>query len=402
ETSAGAPDAAPQVEPLEGFEPTRVEGPFDASPEVELESDAAEGASDPAVFASLDLEGGEVSEEEEPDAAEVEPLPLLGVEPGTVAPTPAEEIAAARARVADNPGDLTARRELIALLRAHGAPELAEALADAERHFAEAGRMAEALRFVEELARLEPRDTALQQRRVGRALRAGDRPALLDAYLALADALEAERRVDAARDALRRVLEREPDNERARAVVGAPTSLSPAREYVDLGELILSGVQQEATRFQVAALEPTGDEESDFEEILNLFRQKIARSLDPKDSASHYDLGLAFKEMGLLDDAIIHLQSGLRGGANPLATLEVLGECFVLKEQTPLAARVFERATRLEGVGESDLVGVLYGLARCQEELGQREQARGTYERIVAVDLSFRDAAQRLERLQSR
>src|SRR5690606_13912929 len=183
--------------------------------------------------------------------------------------------------------------------------------------------------------------------------------------------------------------------------VQAPASPSPAREYVDLGELILSAVPEQATRFHVAALEPTGDEESDFEEILNLFRQKISESLDPKDAASHYDLGLAFKEMGLLDDAIVHLQSGLRGGASPLATLEVLGECFIAKGQLSLAARVFERATRLDGVGDSDLVGVLYGLARCQEELGQHEEARGTFERVIAVDLSFRDAAGRLEYLQS-
>ena len=90
------------------------------------------------------------------------------------------------------------------------------------------------------------------------------------------------------------------------------------------------------------------------------------------------------------------------GGANPLATLEVLGECFILKGQISLAARVFERATRLDGVGDSDLVGVLYGLARSQEELGQLEEARGTYERVVAVDLAFRDAAGRLQFLQSR
>ena len=52
-----------------------------------------------------------------------------------------------------------------------------------------------------------------------------------------------------------------------------------------------------------------------------------------------------------------------------LATLEMLGECFVLKGQTSLAARVFERATRLEGVGDCPHVAldILSGTehARC-------------------------------------
>jgi tetratricopeptide (TPR) repeat protein len=238
---------------------------------------------------------------------------------------------------------------------------------------------------------------------VERALLAGNRPALIEAYLALAARYEAELDTGRARDALRHVLELDPANEQARAALGSVSpAATPPRDYIDLGELILAGAPDEVTRFQVAIGEPTGDEESDFAEILALFRRKVSESLDPKDAASHYDLGLAFKEMGLLDDAIVHLQSALRGGASPLATLEVLGQCFVLKGQLSLAARVFERATRLDGVGDSDLVGVRYGLARCQEDLGQLEEARSNFERVVAVDLSFRDAAARLSALDSR
>ena len=176
----------------------------------------------------------------------------------------------------------------------------------------------------------------------------------------------------------------------------------PAREYIDFGAMVMADTPADETRFQVAIGDPTGDEEGDFAEILDLFRRNVSERLDPRDAASHYDLGLAFKQMGLLDDAIIHLQSGLRGGADPLATLEVLGECFVLRGQVSLAARVFDRATRLDGVKEGGLVGVLYGLARCQEEMGEMDAARATLERVVSVDLSFRDAGERLRRLQGR
>lgn len=420
------PDAA-QIAPLEGLEPTHAGDDYHQAP-AGAGQGTAEAAPDDAGVAPYAAELPGLEEDGAEGDVEAEPLPLLGSfagedfgadDPGAATTTgadalpligvaeeplrPADAVEAARARVSAAPDDPALRRDLVALLRERGDPSLEAVLEGAEQHFAAQGRFSEALEFVEQLAAIRTQDTAVQQRRVERALRAGNRASLVEGYLTLAARFEAELDTARAQDALRRVLELDPANEEARAALASVSaSAAPPQDYVDLGDLILADAPEEVTRFQVAIGEPTGNEESDFAEILDLFRRKVSESLDPKDAASHYDLGLAFKEMGLLDDAIIHLQSGLRGGANPLATLEELGECFVLKGQVSLAARVFERATRLEGVSDSDLVGVLYGLARCQEQLGQLEEAKATLERVVAVDLAFRDAAGRLQLLQSR
>jgi tetratricopeptide (TPR) repeat protein len=380
---------------LEGFEPTQAEQGTDAE-------------SGTAAHPRWGEAGEEAVSENDEDEEVAEPLPLLGTDSAPTRwqggePSPSvDPLEEARRRAAAEPTNIAVRRDLVLLLEARGDAGLEMALIDAERDFADAERPTEALEFVEHLARRRPNDTTLQQRRVERALRAGDRPALIRAYLALAGRFDAE--LDSARsqESLRRVLEIDPANEDARAALASATAASiPPQDYVDLGELILSGGPEEATRFQVAIGDPTGDEANDFAEILQLFRKKVSESLDPKDATSHYDLGLAFKDMGLYEDAIVHLQSALRGGANPLATLEVLGDCFVHKGQISLASRVFERAIRLDDVADSDLVGVLYGLARCQEELGQIEAAVANFERVIAVDLAFRDAANRLEALSS-
>ncbi len=143
----------------------------------------------------------------------------------------------------------------------------------------------------------------------------------------------------------------------------------PAQEYVDLGALILTDEVDLPTRVRVQAEQPTGDDARDLEEILALFREKVAQKIDPKDAASHYDLGLAFKEMGLYGDAIAQLQAALRAGAGPLATLEVLGECFIESGDPELAARILERATQLQSAREEDLVGVRHWLARARQAL---------------------------------
>lgn len=181
-----------------------------------------------------------------------------------------------------------------------------------------------------------------------------------------------------------------------------PPPAGAGGEFIDLASLILGGDEDTGTRFQTnAAGQPSGDEDRDFAEILNIFRREVSQKIHPKDSSSHYDLGVAYKEMGLLNDAIAQLQLALRAGANPVATLEVIGECFLEKNEPSLAKRVLERATQIGGALETDLVGVLYWMARCEEVLANPDEARGHYERVIAVDISFRDAAERLRDLRT-
>ncbi|HEU0051878.1 MAG TPA: tetratricopeptide repeat protein, partial [Longimicrobium sp.] len=244
----------------------------------------------------------------------------------------------------------------------------------------------------------------------------GDRDALVEAYLALGRHLLASGNRAKGEAVFQRVLELHPENSEARATLGqaaphargaepeapeAPAKPDPNADYIDLSELILGdeAARETTTRFVVEEREPSGDEERDFAEMLAHFRQKVAENIEVEDAGSHYDLGLAFKEMGLLDEAIAEFQVALRGGANALATLELLGQCFVEKGQYAVASRVLDRALRLTGVADADLVGVLYELGRAEEALGRPRQAAEYYERALAVDIRFRDTARRLEAL---
>jgi tetratricopeptide (TPR) repeat protein len=122
-------------------------------------------------------------------------------------------------------------------------------------------------------------------------------------------------------------------------------------------------------------------------------------AIEEGDAASHYDLGIAFKEMGLWDDAIAQLQQALRAGSNPVATLELIGECCVESGDYEQAREMLERAVSLPGTPEADLVAALYWLARSQEAIGAVEPARESYRRVLSIDAGFRDAAARSEGL---
>ncbi|HEX2204094.1 MAG TPA: tetratricopeptide repeat protein, partial [Longimicrobium sp.] len=359
----------------------------------EPEDEDAEAVGEPLPF--LDLDGGG----EEPDALAAPALELAGWEPA-----PADPLEELRERVAAAPEDGAALGRLVDLLEERGrADEAGEVLAAAHRELGARGLLSEAISAVRSLLARRPDDTALYQKQVEYAFRAGDTGSMVRAYLDLGRHLGSPQENPKSRAVYQRVLEMDPGNEEARRMLPQappPPAAAPADDYVDLGSLIMEDEPDEkTTRFVVEEEEPTGDEDRDFADMLAVFRQKVSENIEAEDSSSHYDLGLAFMEMGLLDEAIAEFQVALRGGANPLATLELLGRCFVEKGQSAVAVRVLERALRLPDATEAELVGVVYQLGRCQEALGNRDAAVELYERVLTVDIRFRDALSRLEGL---
>jgi tetratricopeptide (TPR) repeat protein len=438
-SSGAAIDSGPlemDVEPLAGLEHTsldaggraasaasgaeEVEGPEElplldvGAPRGGPPSPSAAPAADPARF-------GEVSLDESPvdfgPGEDDEPLPLIDFDapagaPVTPPPAAPDRLEELRARVAAAPHDAAAREALVTALHDRGlGHEVPALLEELHRALAQAGRFRDAVEPLSALIRLRPADAQLLQKRVEYAFRSGDREEQVVAYLALGRHFAAAREGAKAEAVFRRVLELDPENQEARAAVSAARPAAPqpaapaalANDYIDLGALILGddGEREHTTRFVVEEKEPSGDEERDFAEMLAHFRQKVAENIEVEDATSHYDLGLAFKEMGLVDEAIAEFQVALRGGANPLATLEILGQCFVEKGQYAVAARVLDRALRLPGATDADLVGVLYQLGRSEEALGRPRQAVDYYERVLSVDIRFRDAGRRIEALRA-
>ena len=90
------------------------------------------------------------------------------------------------------------------------------------------------------------------------------------------------------------------------------------------------------------------DEQREFKEILEQFKRGIEENLETEDYQAHYDLGVAFKEMGLLDEAIAEFQKALRAPEGRLRTSEALGMAFFEKGQFAVSEAVLRRA--VEGV----------------------------------------------------
>jgi tetratricopeptide (TPR) repeat protein len=170
-------------------------------------------------------------------------------------------------------------------------------------------------------------------------------------------------------------------------------------DFIDLGALILDEDKIRDPRMRVEDEEPTGDEQKDFQEMLLQFKRGIDENIDAEDYQAHYDLGVAFKEMGLLDEAISEFQKALRAPEGRLKTSEALGTAFFDKGQYAIAEAILRRAVESLGATDDEQIGLIYWLARAQESQGKLEPAVAAYERVLAVDIGFMDASGRVTKL---
>jgi tetratricopeptide (TPR) repeat protein len=108
---------------------------------------------------------------------------------------------------------------------------------------------------------------------------------------------------------------------------------------------------------------------------------------------------VAFKEMGLLDEAIAEFQKALRSPEGRLRTSEALGICFYDKSQYAISETVLRRAAETVDGGDEAKIGLLYWLGRAAEAQGKTADAMGAYERALAVDIRFMDLSERMHRL---
>ena len=321
-------------------------------------------------------------------------------------------------RVLDDPDDPYAHRSLGEALIAAGEQERGTTeLEIAMQRYEAKEDWIHASDVVNELLRLDPNHIPFYQKRVETAFRSGDKTRLIEAYLALGDVLVRVGALSKASAVYGRVLEHDPENTLAQAALHslepvdesaarptapvAPPAASPqpASDFVDLGQMVLDSDGPKDARIRIQRTQPTGDEAQDFAEILQHFKQGIEETIEAEDYQAHYDLGIAFKEMGLLDEAIAEFQKALRAPDGRLRTSEALGLSFFEKEQYAVAEAILKRAIDALPGQDDEKIGLLYWLGRAREEQQKYPDALVCYERAMAVDIQFQDLDERVTRL---
>jgi tetratricopeptide (TPR) repeat protein len=135
------------------------------------------------------------------------------------------------------------------------------------------------------------------------------------------------------------------------------------------------------------------------DEVLRSFREEVKRAIGEEDYQSHYDLGMAYIDMGLFDEALAEFGVARKQPELRLRAIEMVGRCFMERDDVDLAIEELKAGLEIEGYSGTEYLGLQYNLAMAYEKSGEIEEAVRNYQGICRTDPTFRDARIRLAEL---
>jgi len=141
-------------------------------------------------------------------------------------------------------------------------------------------------------------------------------------------------------------------------------------------------------------------------DLFDEFKEDVEEDTgEPEDPDTHYNLGIAFKEMGLYDEAIGELQKvchALDKGmpfTQPVQAYTWLAQCFIEKGAPQASIRWYEKALKVKGINEDSRLAINYDLGVAHESSGNKKEALAAFMACYASNIDYRDVADRVKAL---
>ncbi|MBA2527346.1 MAG: tetratricopeptide repeat protein [Pyrinomonadaceae bacterium] len=143
-------------------------------------------------------------------------------------------------------------------------------------------------------------------------------------------------------------------------------------------------------------------------EIFEEFREAAEEEpISNEDYETHYNMGTAYKEMELLDEAIQEFQKAANlskpgdGTSRYLQCCNMLGHCFIHKGMPRAAVLWFRKGLEAPGHAEDEYKALRYELGSAYQQMGDFSRALEVFTEVYGVDVSYRDVADKLQELQA-
>jgi len=207
-----------------------------------------------------------------------------------------------------------------------------------------------------------------------------------------------------------------------------PAAQPPANAHIFSSDEFLSDLAKEIDELGLGQLTPSAPQATEpapaeskpvpqpagaltepgpLKDVFDEFRAELGEmGAEDEDLETHYNLGIAFREMGLLEEAIGEFQKVAKANdrgkvfryAMQCSTL--LGLAFMEKGQPNIAAIWYERALNTPGIDSESKLALRYDLGVAQESAGELDAALKSFSQVYAVNIDYRDVAERIASLQ--
>ncbi len=249
------------------------------------------------------------------------------------------------------------------------------------------------------LARLEgeyPGDSDLAKRRQQlEDLGAMDQPATADTEMEDVGPAELTEFVDPVEDgAAAEVSQSVEGGRKSVEPVQSPDDLfddDQSEDYIDLAKELEEELAEEEAMVEEAT--GRGKGEALLDEVFKEFQKGVAEQLSDEDSDTHFNLGIAYKEMGLLKEAIVEFQVASHDPSYFVEACSMIGVCANELGRHDEAAEWYQKALVAPDLSTDARTALRYELAAAFEKTGKIQEAVDLFQDIQTTDPEYRDVS---------
>ena len=227
-------------------------------------------------------------------------------------------------------------------------------------------------------------------------------PGEVEETLDEADFFVAQGLIEEARAILQDALNHHPSNvlvqEKLREVKTLLDAQPPPSAEIDLDQSF-ELAEKLAEDFDDVEDTPTGSDVLDVEQVFAQFKKGVEAQVGVEDSETHFDLGIAYKEMGLLDDAIGEFELCLHNPSRICIAETMIGLCHLERGDFSEAVKHFKKGLYADNKSDREELGLYYELGNAHELLNDPKEALYYFQKVQKRDPGFRGVDARIEGL---
>ncbi len=200
---------------------------------------------------------------------------------------------------------------------------------------------------------------------------------------------------------LREIDEQEVSAQRGSGTRARPQSAAPASSMApddfDIAASLEALDSLEVAPEAQQLMNETG--QVDVEEVFAKFKEGVQKTLSADDGKAHYDLGQAYKEMGLADDAINEFETAARDPKLEVEARFLVGMIETERGRLKEAVAAYQKALTAKLRTPEQETILCFEIGAAYESMRMNKDALSYYQRVVRRDPNHRDVQERVRRL---
>jgi tetratricopeptide (TPR) repeat protein len=168
------------------------------------------------------------------------------------------------------------------------------------------------------------------------------------------------------------------------------------------GERVTAPVELQAPVSEEDVLATKGKSQNELKEVFDEFRAELGELEEDEDPETHYNLGIAYREMDLVEEAISEfqkvakmVQSG-KAFRYAMQCYTLLGLCFMGRQEPKIAAMWYKKALAMPNLDQESVLALMYDLGVAQETGGDAAAALDSFKQVYGMNIDYRDVTSRI------